>query len=79
MKISDFKIESAQETILSLNSGQVITMEEALKSISRHPFRKTYIPAFKGSNPAFEFWRDKLKPGEKFPRGKYFKACEFIR
>ncbi|EEX1006378.1 hypothetical protein D3981_004359 [Escherichia coli] len=27
----------------------------------------------KGSNPAFEAWGDKLKPGEKLPRGKYFR------
>lgn len=33
----------------------------------------------KNSNPAFAFWVDKLRSGEKLPRGRYFRACEFIR
>lgn len=79
MKISDVKIESAQESIVRLHDGRVMTMEFTAENIFRFPMKKIYIAAFKGSNPAFEFWVDKLKPGEKLPRGKYFMACEFIR
>lgn len=79
MNISSLKIESAQEGIVSINGDQVITMEVALKSVFRHSAKKIYITGFKGSNPAFEFWVDKLRKGEKLPRGKYFSACEFIR
>lgn len=81
MKISDIKIESAQESIVRLHDGRVIKMAFPEESIFRFPMKKIYIPAFRGSNPnpAFEFWVDKLKPGEKLPRGKYFRACEFIR
>ncbi len=73
------KIESAQESIVRLCDGRVITMEFATENIFRFPMKKIYIPAFRGSNPAFEFWVDKLKAGEKLPRGKYFRACEFLR
>ncbi|HDF2366277.1 TPA: hypothetical protein PC505_003936 [Morganella morganii] len=73
------KIESAQESIVRLCDGRVITMEFAMENIFRFPMNKNYIPALRGSNPAFEFWVDKLKAGEKFPRGKYFRACEFLR
>lgn len=79
MKTLDIKIESAQESILRTHDGRVITMEDALKNTFRLPMKTIFIPAFKGSNPAFEFWVDKLKPGERLPRGKYFRACEFIR
>lgn len=79
MNISSLKIESAQESIVSFNGDQMITMEEAVKQVFRHPPKRIIITAFKGSNPGFEFWVDKLKKGERLPRGKYFRACEFFR
>ncbi|EGU3395825.1 hypothetical protein H3J60_004553 [Salmonella enterica] len=79
MNISSLKIESAQEGVVSINGDQVITMEEAVKKVFRHPPKRIIITAFKGSNPGFEFWVDKLKKGERLPRGKYFRACEYFR
>lgn len=81
------KIESVQERIICLRdipheTGVVMTMEDALSALSntlRHPLKHLYITALKGANPAFEYWVDKLRVGEKLPRGKYFKSCEFIR
>lgn len=35
MKVSDVKIESAQESIVRLHDGRVITMEDALKNTFR--------------------------------------------
>lgn len=75
MKISNIKIESAQESIVRLHSGQVITMEFSEENIFSFPMKQIYKTVFKGSNPVFEFWVSKLKPGEKLPRGKYFRAC----
>lgn len=87
-KLRDIKIESAQERILNIDpcGDAVFTMEDALK-VFRKPAKwvsisgpaKDYRRMLKGSNPAFEYWVDKLKPGEKLPRGKYFKSCEFFR
>lgn len=79
-QLRDIKIESAQERIISIDScgGAVITMEDVSKLFRKSP-KVTYIRAFKGSNPAYEYWVDKLKSGEKLPRGKYFKSCEFFR
>lgn len=77
--IRDIEIESAQEGIVSINGDHVITMEEAVKKVFRHPPKRIIINAFKGSNPGFEFWVDKLKKGERLPRGKYFRACEYFR
>lgn len=64
---------------LNLQNGQTITLETPLKNVFRLPPNKITIPAFKGSNPAFEYWVKKLKKGEKLPRGKYFSACEWLR
>lgn len=75
MKISNIKIESAQKSIVRLHSGQVITIEFAEENIFPFPMKQIYKTVFKGSNPAFEFWVDKLNPGEKLPRGKYFRVC----
>lgn len=50
--------------------------QNASLKVHLNPIR---ISVCKDSNPAFEFWVDKLQPGEKLPRGKYFRACEFIR
>lgn len=75
-----FTIESAQEQIVRTGRfDQVLAMEEAVKMLFRHPAKRMLIPAFKGSCPAFEYWVDRLKKGERLPRGKYFQACELIR
>nr|WP_257102085.1 hypothetical protein [Citrobacter freundii]UTN42756.1 hypothetical protein [Citrobacter freundii] len=65
--------------ILNLHNGQVITLESPLKNVFRLPVNKITTPAFKGSNPAFEYWVQKLNKGEKLPRGKYFQVCEWLR
>ncbi|HCC7123572.1 TPA: hypothetical protein M8A27_004299 [Escherichia coli O157:H7] len=74
-------IESAQERIVSVDpdGDAVLTMEDAIKLLFREPAKKSYIPALKGSCPAFEYWVDRLQTGERLPRGKYFKSCEFLR
>lgn len=77
----EIKIESAQEMIVSVdpNGDAVLGMEDLVSLTFRKPPEKIFIRAFKGSCPAFEFWVDRLQKGERLPRGKYFKACEFFR
>ena len=76
----EMTVESAQEQIVSIGRfNQVLTMEDALKTLMRQPAQKKLIPALSGSCPAFEFWVDRLQQGERLPRGKYFRSCEFIR
>lgn len=65
--------------ILNLQNGQTIELETPLKNVFRIPSYKITIPAFKCSNPAFEYWFNNLKKGEKLPREKYFRACERLR
>ncbi|EAZ3859403.1 hypothetical protein B9P23_23025 [Salmonella enterica] len=74
-------IESAQERIVSVDpdGDAVLTMEDAIKLLFREPAKKSYIPALKGSCPAFEYWVDRLQTGERLPRGKYFNSCDFLR
>lgn len=75
------KIESAQEKIVSVDPERdaVLTMEDALSLVMRKPAKRMLIRAYKGSCPAFEYWVDSLKAGERLPRGNYFKACEYLR
>lgn len=79
--IVKIKIESAQEKIVSIDpeGDAVLTMEDALSLVMRKPAKKMLIQAYKGSCPAFEYWVDRLTSGERLPRGKYFKACEYLR
>ncbi|EFG1052916.1 hypothetical protein BR311_003664 [Escherichia coli] len=74
-------IESAQERIVSVDpdGDAVLTMEDAINLLFREPAKKSYMPALKGSCPAFEYWVDRLQDGEQLPRGRYFKSCEFLR
>jgi hypothetical protein len=78
---AEVKIESAQERIVSVDpdGDAVLCMEDLVNLTFRKPAERIFIRAFKGSCPAFEFWVDKLQAGERLPRGKYFKACEFFR
>lgn len=87
-KMSDIKIESAQERIINIDpcGDAVMTMEDAQKVMRFKPTfmyisgpAKAYRTMLKGSNPAYQYWVDRLKKGEKLPRGKYFSACEFFR
>lgn len=57
----------------------VLTMEDAILRTMRQPARKMLVRANKGSCPAFEYWADRLKSGERLPRGKYFKSCDYFR
>ncbi|MEW5291791.1 hypothetical protein ABW286_21890 [Erwinia papayae] len=75
------KLESAQEKIVSVDpyGDSVLTMEDAIRLSMRQLPKKFLIRAYQGSCPAFEYWVDRLNNGERFPRGKYFKSCEFFR
>ncbi|EGK5498925.1 hypothetical protein IOZ22_004481 [Salmonella enterica] len=53
------------------NKQSLDTVNGHVAQTFRKPARKMYINASKGSNPAFEYWADKLLPGERLPRGKY--------
>ncbi|MCX8963116.1 hypothetical protein EHW64_18845 [Erwinia psidii] len=77
----NIKIESAQEKIVSADpeGDAVLAMEDALSLVMRKPAKKMLIRAYKGSCPAFEYWADRLNSGERLPRGKYFKACDYLR
>ncbi|EDK5405603.1 hypothetical protein CJK33_21800 [Salmonella enterica subsp. enterica serovar Newport] len=61
------------------NKQSLDTVNGHVAQTFRKPARKIYINASKGSNPAFEYWVDKLLPGEKLPRGRYFKNCQFFK
>ncbi|PLY35379.1 hypothetical protein F164LOC_20805 [Pectobacterium carotovorum] len=75
------KIESAQEKILSVDpqGDAVLTMEDVARHAMREPAKTMLTRISNGSCPAFEYWVDRLKVGERLPRGKYFKTCEFFR
>lgn len=81
MNIRELKLESAQEKIVSVDpdGDAVLTMEDAVRLTVRQPHKKILIRAYQGSCPAFEYWVDRLNSGERLPRGKYFKSCEFFR
>ncbi|EFF9667438.1 MULTISPECIES: hypothetical protein [Enterobacterales] len=81
MEIKQLKLESAQEKIVSVDpdGDAVLTMEDVILRTMRQPARKMLIRANKGSCPAFEYWADRLKNGERLPRGKYFKSCDYFR
>ncbi|HDS7253938.1 TPA: hypothetical protein QH434_003653 [Escherichia coli] len=61
------------------NKQPLDTVNEHVMRTFRKPARKMYFNASKRSNPAFEYWVDKLLPGEKLPRGKYFRDCQFFK
>ncbi|HBB7153465.1 TPA: hypothetical protein JZ210_002891 [Escherichia coli] len=61
------------------NKQSLDTANEHVMRTFRKPAKKMYINASKISNPAFEYWVDKLLPGEKLPRGKYFRNCQFFK
>lgn len=75
--VQEITINAAQEKIVSSRSREQV--EAAVNKLFRHPAKRMLIPAFKGSNPAFEYWVDRLKKGERLPRGKYFRICERIQ
>lgn len=62
-----------------INKQSLDTVNGHVAQTFRKPARKMYINASKGSNPAFEYWADKLLPGERLPRGKYFRNCQFLK
>lgn len=72
-------IEALPETRFSATGVKPDTMEEAAKSAFRQAPEKITIGGIRGENPAFRFWADKAKAGEKLPRGEYFRTHEFIR
>ncbi|HFG5947404.1 TPA: hypothetical protein ACGH2N_004173 [Salmonella enterica subsp. enterica serovar Agona] len=91
-KISDIKIEPAQERIINVEyPGEEIKISalDAIARTFRQPPRVVYVtqqfPAWaykyrlKVSNPAFEYWGEKLKKGERLPRGKFFKAYSYFK
>lgn len=82
-KISNIKIDPAQERA---SSEEVkIRALDAIRGTMRQPPHVVYVthkfPAWayrfllSTSNPAFEYWVEKLKKGERLPRGNFFKAC----
>lgn len=75
--VQEITINAAQEKIVSFGGNDQV--EEAVKNIFRHPAKRMLIPGFKGGNPAFKDWADRLKKGERLPRGKYFRICERIQ
>ncbi|ECE1560224.1 hypothetical protein K6X22_003879 [Salmonella enterica] len=59
--------------------GMTIDANSILAGAMRKEAKQVCIPPFKGACPAFAEWADKCLPGEKLPRGKYFRTCDFIR
>ncbi|HCP3025926.1 TPA: hypothetical protein ODK92_004375 [Escherichia coli] len=59
--------------------GMTIDHKAFLSGVMRKEATQVCIPSFKGACPAFAEWADKCLPGEKLPRGKYFRTCDFVR
>lgn len=72
-------IEALPETRFRATGVKPETMELAAKSAFRLAPQKITIGGIRGENPAFRFWADKAKAGEKLPRGKYFRIRECVR
>ncbi|EIE8569280.1 hypothetical protein LDR38_004402 [Salmonella enterica] len=59
--------------------GMTIDPKAILSGIMRKEATQLFIPHFKGACPAFAEWADQCLPGEKLPRGKYFRTRELVR
>ncbi|EKS5411717.1 hypothetical protein QB953_004477 [Salmonella enterica] len=52
---------------------------DIIATLFRNAPSKVLIPEINKGNPAFSYWSRKLTPGEKLPRGKYFRKEETLR
>lgn len=88
-KISDIKQERALDFESCPGEEVKISAFDAITRTFRKPPRVMYVtqnfPAWayrvmlKVSSPAFEEWGQKLKKGERLPRGKFFKAYKYFK
>ncbi len=91
-KVSDIKIDPAQVRALNIeNHCEEVNIRalDAIRGTMRQPPHVVYVtnkfPAWayrfilSTSNPAFEYWVEKLKKGERLPRGKFFRAYSYFR
>jgi hypothetical protein len=59
--------------------GMTIDHKVFLSGVMRKEATKVSIPHLKGACPAFAEWADQCLPGEKLPRGKYFRKRDWVR
>lgn len=55
------------------------TVSDIVKSVMRLAPVTITLPELNSGKPAFREWRDRLKRGERLPRGKYFARKETLR
>lgn len=61
------------------SEGMTIDPKAILSGVMRKEKTQVFIPHFKGACPAFAEWADQCLPGEKFPRGTYFRTRDLVR
>ncbi|WP_421019399.1 hypothetical protein [Klebsiella pneumoniae] len=61
------------------SEGMTIDHKAILSGVMRKEATQVYIPHFKGACPAFVEWADQCLPGEKLPRGQYFRKRDWVR
>lgn len=61
------------------NKQSLDTVNGHVAQTFRKPARKMYINASKGSNPAFEYWADKLLPGKDCREGSISGIVNFLK